>query len=140
MPAGLEACDEDAAAGRERPGWEGNGPNGEHSVSCMAMKRGVRPGSVQDEPTWSRGPEDLFLLSMPRGLSPPRAPPPSTSMPCDLAEMPAPRRALATTRAGAAAAPRMEMEDAGGLLAIAASAWYAAMGGEGELWEGEQET
>lgn len=94
----------------------------------------------QTKPTWSRGPDALFLRSTPpRGLSPPRAPPPppSTSMPCVLAEMPAPRRALATTREGAAAAPLMEREDEPGfgLLAIAESAWYAAMGG-GEVGGG----
>lgn len=94
----------------------------------------------QTKPTWSRGPDALFLRSTPpRGLSPPRAtPPPSTSMPCVLAEMPAPRRALATTREGAVAAPLMESEDEPGfgLLAIAESAWYAAMGGEGGRGKG----
>lgn len=48
--------------------------------------------------------------------------------------MPAPLSALATTREGADAAPRMEREEEElGFSAIAVSAWYAAMGG-GKGW------
>lgn len=53
-------------------------------------------------------------------------------MPWERADMPAPLSALATTRAGADAAPRMEREGELG-LAIAESAWYAAMGGSARV-------
>lgn len=93
-------------------------------------------GDARDQkaetPTWSSGPDGLALLAAVPLRTTPLSLSTSTSMPCaDLADMPAFLSALATTREGADAAPRMEREDDAelGLLAIAESAWYAAMGG-----------
>lgn len=78
-------------------------------------------------PTWSSGPDGLALLGGAPLRTTPLSPSTSTSMPCDRADMPAPLSALATTRDGADAAPRMEREEEELGLAIAESAWYAAM-------------
>lgn len=83
-------------------------------------------------PTWSSGPEGRALLGGAPLRTTPLSPSTSTSMPWERADMPAPLSALATTRAGADAAPRMEREGELG-LAIAESAWYAAMGGSARV-------